>query len=248
MIQLLAGDCRELMAARGPYDMILADPPYGDTALRWDRRVDGWLQAAYRALKPTGSMWVFGSLRFLMLEGQRIRTAGWRLAQDIVWEKHNGSASHADRFRRVHEHAVQFYRKTDPWGGVFNSVQTTPDATKPTVRRKKKPAQWGQIGEQRYASEDGGPRIQRSVIKMRSMHGRAIHPTEKPASLIELLVRTSCPEGGLVGDFFAGSAAGAEACILAGRNYLGCDVDVSMVAKAQARLDALLPGLGRAAA
>jgi len=38
---VLTGDCRELMPPRGPFDMILADPPYGDTSLAWDRRVEG---------------------------------------------------------------------------------------------------------------------------------------------------------------------------------------------------------------
>ena len=60
---VLTGDCRELMPPRGPFDMILADPPYGDTSLAWDRRVEGWLALARAALKPTGSIWVFGSLR-----------------------------------------------------------------------------------------------------------------------------------------------------------------------------------------
>lgn len=36
---ILSGDCRDRMPAHGPYDMILADPPYGDTSLAWDRRV-----------------------------------------------------------------------------------------------------------------------------------------------------------------------------------------------------------------
>jgi len=63
---ILTADCRELMPARGPFDMILADPPYGDTSLAWDRRVEGWQALARDALHPTGSIWVFGSLRSFM--------------------------------------------------------------------------------------------------------------------------------------------------------------------------------------
>ncbi|NUB11618.1 hypothetical protein GAY28_02175 [Azospirillum brasilense] len=89
--RILTGDCRALMPAEGPFDMILADPPYGDTSLEWDRIVDGWLQVARDALKATGSMWVFGSMRFFMSAADQFRAAGWRYAQDIVWGKHNGS-------------------------------------------------------------------------------------------------------------------------------------------------------------
>ena len=40
---------------------------------------------------------------------------GWRYCQDIVWEKPNGSGFAKDRFKRVHEHAVQFRREGDAW-------------------------------------------------------------------------------------------------------------------------------------
>jgi site-specific DNA-methyltransferase (adenine-specific) len=95
-------------------------------------------------------------------------------------------------------------------------VQTTPDATARTARRKQRPPHTGQIDAGHYLSHDGGPRLMRSVIYVRNCHGRAIHPTEKPSALLEILIRTSCPQGGLVGDWFAGSGAAGEACRLSG--------------------------------
>lgn len=237
---LLTGDCRSVLSAHGPFDCIIADPPYGDTSLDWDRIVSGWERVALECLKPSGSMWVFGSLRYLLRSG--IPT-GWKLAQDIVWEKHNGSGFHADRFKRVHEHAVQFYRADAPWSGVYNDVQKTADAQRKVVkRRKSRPTQMGRIDAAPFESIDGGPRIMRSVIQMRSMHGRAIHPTEKPTALLEILIRTSCPPGGLVGDFFAGSGAAGEACQLTGRRYVGAEINPLMAEKARSRLSQNLFG------
>ena len=69
--RVIAGDCRVLMPAQGPFDLILADPPYGDTSLAWDRRVDGWLTLARAALKPSGWLWVFGSLRSFMATAEQ---------------------------------------------------------------------------------------------------------------------------------------------------------------------------------
>ena len=147
------------------------------------------------------------------------------IAQEIVWEKQNGSSFHADRFKRVHELAVQFYPTETPWRDIYNDVQTTPDATARTARRKQRPPHTGRIDAGHYVSHDGGPRLMRSVIYVRNCHGTAIHPTEKPSGLIEILIRASCPHGGLVGDWFAGSGAAGEACRLAGRRYLGCEID-----------------------
>lgn len=238
---ILTGDCRILMPDHGPFDLILADPPYGETSLAWDRRVDGWLPLALAALKPSGSLWVFGSLRSFMATAEAFARTGLHHAQEIVWEKQNGSGFHADRFKRVHELVAQFYRADAPWSVVYNDVQTTPDATARTLRRKGRPPHTGHIDAGHYVSADGGSRLMRSVIFVRNCHGRAIHPTEKPSGLMEILIRTSCPPGGLVGDWFAGSGAAGEACRLSGRRYLGCEIDPAMAARAQARLAAVLP-------
>jgi len=237
-IRVTPGDCRTDLQQHGPFDMLLVDPPYGETSLAWDKRCEGWVEAAGELLKPNGSMWVFGSMRFFQEVGFGRK---WKFAQDIVWEKHNGSGFHADRFKRVHEHVCQYYLASSPWTSVYNEVQKTLDATPRAVRRKKRPAHTGHIEASHYVSEDGGPRIMRSVIYMRSMHGRAIHPTEKPADLLEILIRTSCPPDGIVGDLFAGSGAAGEAAMRAGRRYAGCEIDIEMAEKANARLSSILP-------
>lgn len=233
---ILTGDCREEMPARGPFDLIIADPPYGDTSLGWDRQVEGWLTLARASLKPTGSIWVFGSLRSFLRIAPALHKAKLRLAQDVIWQKQNGTSFHADRFRRIHEIVAQFYRTDTPWRQVHNAVRTTPDATARSVRRKRRPPHMGDIGVGHYRSLDGGPRLMRSVLVVRNCHGRAIHPTEKPIELLQTLIETSCPPGGLVGDWFAGSGAVGEACLRSGRRYLGCEIDPEMAERGRLRL------------
>jgi len=228
---VLNGDCRALMC--GPFDMIIADPPYGDTALAWDQKVRGWEAVALAALKPGGSLWVFGSMRYFMVEGV---PRGFRLAQDIVWEKHNGSGFAADRFKRVHEHVVQFYRADAPWAGVYNDVQRVPGEVNPSKNIKSRAAgsHLNKIGLAGY--EYGPTRIARSVLKVKAPRDGK-HKTQKPVELLEMLIRTSCPLAGLVGDFFAGSGAVGEERSLADRNYIGCEIDAAMASAANARLE-----------
>lgn len=200
------GDCLEVMASlpTASIDAVVTDPPYGQTSLPWDCWQGEWIAAVDRVLKPSGSMWVFGTMR--MFTDHWSDFSGWSFAQDIIWEKHNGSSFHIDRFRRVHEQACQFYR--GPWAEVYKGKVVTMDAVKRQVRKKAKPPHWhGKTGATYYVSEDGGPRLQRSVIFARSQHGRALHPTQKPEGIIEPLVINSCPEGGVVLDPFAGSGS-----------------------------------------
>lgn len=171
-------------------DCVLSDPPYGETSLSWDKRCGGWMQEIRRVLKRHGSVWVFGSFRYFFDCTEEF--SGWRIAQDIVWEKHNGSNPFKDRFRRVHELAVQFYPEDVPWSEIYKNPLTSNDATARTVRQKARPQQWGAIGGATYESHDGGPRLLRSILYHPSEHGRAIHPTQKPVAICEALLAYSC--------------------------------------------------------
>jgi site-specific DNA-methyltransferase (adenine-specific) len=202
---MILGDCMDYMASMDAQsvDAIVTDPPYQQTSLAWDKWVKGWPKAAARVLKPGGSMWVFGTLRMFM--DYRDDFSEWSMAQDIVWEKHNGSSFHADRFRRVHEQAVQFYQ--GPWADVYKGQVVTNDAKKRSVNRSGNDTShhYGRRNETSYRTEEGDPRIMRSVIYARSQHGQAIHPTQKPEAIIEPLILNCCAPGGLILDPFAGS-------------------------------------------
>lgn len=217
-IAIYHGDLREVLPQLpGGADAVVTDPPYGDTSLDWDQPVKGWLD-----LVPTCQVWCFGSLRFWLEHGADFRDA-WTYAQEIVWEKHNGSGFHADRFKRVHELAVHWYR--GPWSSLYKIVPVTLDATPRAVRRKRRPAHTGHIEASSYRSEDGGPKLMRSVLRVRSEHGRAVHPTQKPVGIVDPLVRFSVPLGGLVLDPFMGSGTTLVAAKRSGRRAIGIEIE-----------------------
>jgi len=214
-VTLYHGDCREVVPSIGPMaDLILADPPYGETNLGWDTWPDGWPTAV---LQAAPAMWCFGSARMFMT--RLAEFSDWTYSQEVVWEKHNGSSLAADRFSRVHEFATFWYQ--GKWSERHHQVPTTQDATRRAVRRKAKPAQHqGERGASHYVSEDGGPRLMRSVVYCRSMHGRALHPTEKPAGILEPLIEYACPRGGLVLDPMAGSGSTGAVAKATGRRSI----------------------------
>jgi site-specific DNA-methyltransferase (adenine-specific) len=237
---LYCGDCRDVLRTMesGTVDCCITDPPYGDTSLDWDAQVDGWLVEVARVLKPSASIWIFGSMRFLAPLFAEMEALGFKYSQDIVWEKQNGTGFHADRFRRVHEHAVLFYRGA--WADVHHETQYTLDATAKTVRRKKRPTHTGHIEQGHFTSEDGGPRMARSVIYCANEHGAAVHPTQKPIDVCELLVRYSCPPGAVVLDPFMGSASIGMTARIVGCGYIGMETDANHFATAQRRMSGAL--------
>lgn len=239
-VDLIHGNCMDVLASlpAESVDAIVTDPPYGQTSLPWDTWVDGWPAAVDRILKPHGSMWVFGNLR--MFTNHWSDFDGWRFAQDIVWEKHNGSGFQADRFRRVHEQAAHFYR--GEWGSVWKGKVVTMDARKRTVAKSNGPVHTGKIGAASYVSEDGGPRIMRSVIYARSQHHAAIHPTQKPEAIVEPLILNCCPPGGVVLDPFAGSGTTGYVARRLGRSAIMIEGNSDYFAAMEARFSGDLFG------
>lgn len=235
-VMIYHGDCREIVPSlEVQADCIIADPPYAQTSLEWDQWPDEWPSA----MVSSASLWCFGSLRMFLRRAADFDAAGWQLSQDIVWEKHNGSAFHTDRFRRVHEQVAHFYR--GPWSSVYKSVPVTHDATARAVRRKMRPNHMGNIGDHAYESHDGGPRQMRSVIYARSMHGRAENETQKPEGIVAPLVEYACPPGGLLVSPFMGSGTDLGVARLSGRRAIGIDVRESQCEIAANRLLQCLP-------
>ncbi|MEV8403569.1 DNA-methyltransferase [Streptomyces niveus] len=251
-VQLYHGDMREILPALTvTADLIVADPPYAETSLAWDRWPDGWL---HTAASHSNAMWCFGSQRMFFQHLAEFETAGWKLSQDVVghdeegepitadvnvvWEKHNGSGFAKDRFRRVHEHALHWYQ--GGWGGVRHDVPRVPanggHQGGPSARAAI--AHTGTIAPQIW--QDNGTRLMRSVIKVRSMHGRGIHPTEKPVDLLDPLIRYGSPPGGLVLDPFAGSCSTLDAARQSGRRAIGIEAREEHCERAVKRLSELV--------
>lgn len=229
-VRLYLGDCREVIPALNlKADCIVADPPYGETSLAWDKWPPGWLDHAATA---ASSLWCFGSLR-MFLE-HRGEFSGWKLSQDVIWEKHNGSGFDTDRFKRVHESVAHWYRGA--WSAVCHDVPRTAVAERSKARRASRAAgdHRGEIGATEYVYD--GTRLERSVIPVRSMHGRAIHPTEKPTALLSLLIEYACPPCGLVLDPFAGSGSTLDAARQSGRRAVGIEAREEYAEKAARRL------------
>jgi site-specific DNA-methyltransferase (adenine-specific) len=246
LVTLYCGDFRDLLpgvpAEHGIPDLTVADPPYGETSLAWDRWPDGWPVHI-----PGRSMWCFGSMRMLL--DRRDEFTGWKLSHDVVadeevvvtWEKHNGTGFTRDRFRRVHEFVTHWYR--GPWSQVHHDVPRVPkehDLDKSVSRRAQTP-HTGRTGRSVYV--DDGLRIARSVIKAPSVRG-GIHPTEKPVELLEQLIAYGCPPGGLVLDPFAGSGSTLVAARNLGRRAVGIEIDPEQCALTVERLRASEEAVG----
>lgn len=226
---LYHGDMREIFPQLPLADVVIADPPYGETRHKWDRWPTGWLEH----MQKVPSFWCWGSLK--MFRARFAEFLPFTMAQDLVWEKQNGSSMHNDRFRRVHEFCVQFYLRRTAWAKIYHDTQREhTGAKKQRIIRSNKPTHWGQIGKCNY--EVGTERIVRSVLRAKNSQRDGTNTTGKPLSILRYLIRYSCPQDGLVIDPFCGAGSTLIAARECGRRCVGVDADASELEKAVKRL------------
>ena len=233
--ELFHGDCLERMKeiASGTVDMILCDLPYGTTCCSWDAVIPFEpLWAEYeRVIKQNGAIALFSAQPFtavLACSNLKLFRYEW------IWEKPNatGFLNAKKQPLRAHESILIFY-KSQP---TYNPQKT--------FGHERKTAKKKVIGSEHYGKQlsvkdyDSTERYPRSVQVFSSdKQKQALHPTQKPVSLCEYLIRTYTNAGELVLDSTMGSGTTGVACINTGRRFIGIEKDTSYFETAKTRLD-----------
>ena len=239
---LYQGDSLELMATleAESVDCIWTDPPYnlsndGATCAsgrrvkvnkgEWDRSQgvesdhefnQAWLRACYRLLKPTGTIWVTGTLHVYPSVGFAMQQVGLRILNDIIWEK---TAPPPNLGCRCFTHATELML----W------------ATKARKGKERYTFNY----EEMKAENDG--KQMKNIWKMgapgkaEKQYGK--HPTQKPVQLIDRCLRASTHPGDLVFDPFAGSSSTGVAALSIQRRFMGCEADANHIALSIKRLE-----------
>ena len=214
-VTLYCADWREAIPADLRADLIVTDPPYGETSLTWDRWPDGWPTLASR---HANAMWCFGSMRMFL--DRRDDFAAWKLSHDVIWEKNVSMFNPGDRFSRCHEFALHWYQ--GEWREIHHDPPRAPARKRVAGDVITSSAQggrgevYGSRGANRMVSD--GLAYRRTVIQADSVRGvGGITPTQKPVGILEHLITYGCPVGGTVLDLFAGSCSTGVAAKRTGR-------------------------------
>ncbi len=228
MVEIYNGDCIEIMKEipDRSIDLILCDLPYGTTKCSWDIIIsfdDLWKQYK-RIIKDNGAIVLFGQEPFSSL----LRTSNLDMYRyDIYWEKERltNIMQVKKRVGKTIETISVFY-KNQP---TYNPQMVKYDG-KPRTNKVKN----GKLGKliddnnDKYVKEyvDTGYRYPTQVWKFkRDTLTSNLHPTQKPVSLLEELIKTFSNEGDIVLDNCMGSGSTGVACINTNRNFIGIELN-----------------------
>ena len=225
--KLANGDCLEVMKEipDESVDMILADPPYGTTACKWDSVIplDKMWKQLKRIIKPNGAIVMTASQPFTSI----LVTSNLKMFKyDWVWNKSRptGVLNAKKQPLRNKEDIVVFYNKQAtyiPQGIVKVNKMVGTGATKAN-QNGNATGKIKQTDNGFYMQDTGN--YPRQILSVNS-EGKTVHPTQKPVALMEYLIKTYSNENETVLDFTMGSGTTGVACKNLNRKFIGIEKD-----------------------
>lgn len=212
-------------------DMIFADPPYflsndGITCSAgkavsvnkgaWDKiaGIDEkhsfnrrWIRLCRRVLKLNGTIWISGTLHNIYSVGLALEQEGFKIINNITWQKINPPPNLACRCFTHSTETVLWAQKNDKSARHYFNYSLMKDMNH---GKQMKDVWTGSLT----------PPIEKQFGK---------HPTQKPVYLLERILLASTQEGDIVLDPFCGSSTTGIACKRHNRKYIGIDNNLDFI-------------------
>jgi site-specific DNA-methyltransferase (adenine-specific) len=249
--KIYTGDCIEIMDSfsKSSIDLIYADPPYNlsGKALNLVNNSTGgpfykmnedwdtwdydkyltfskdWIEKCRDVLKHSGSLYIsctyhnIGEIIFVA------RKLGFKLNNVITWYKTN---SMPNITKRVFTHAIEYvcwFVKGKKW--KFNYYEL-----------KKFNPQKTKSGELKQMRDFIELPIVQGKERIKNSDGRAIHPTQKPEKLIEMILIASSDVNDLILDPFFGTGTTGAVAEKLHRRWIGIEKNSQYISIAEKRI------------
>jgi DNA modification methylase len=250
---ILIGDCLEILPALPDESaqLVIADPPYfrvlleeqWDTAwpteedyLTWSME---WLLACRRVLRSDGLFYIFGQLgkrEHVWLHFCSRAAQVMQFHDMIIWDRAVGYNERSDSFTPQYE-MILVLRHPGCEKPYFDKDAVRIPYDEKTIQTYLKDSRY----QDRQARENHlrKGKYATNILRVPSLKGaskeKVGHPSQKPVSLVEKIIRSSSRPGETVLDPFLGSGTTAVAAERLGRKWIGIEKNPDYAAIADKR-------------
>ncbi len=214
--RLYHGDCLDIMPMLDiKFDAVITDPPYGTTACKWDSIIPfNKMWSCLNALTEKNTPIVlFGSEPFSSaLRMSNIKNYKY----DWVYKKPQGVNPLLSKKQPLNdiENIIIFYKKQCLYNPQFSKG-------KPYIVKRDKKERVMEVQNLKTkptTTVNKGLRYPKRVLSFKQERG--YHPTQKPTSLLEYIIKTYTTEKDVVLDFTCGSGTMGVVCQNTNRKWV----------------------------
>ena len=184
-----------------------------------------WLGEIKRVLKPTGSIWVFGTYHNIGLINTVFQLLEMEMINEVVWYKRNAFPNLAGRRLTASHETLLWAHVGKGKRDYYFDYKASKDFSDETDQLKER-------GKQMRTVWDIPNNKDREELKF----GK--HPTQKPLRVCRRIVNISSKPGDVVLAPFAGAGSECVAAKELGRRYIGIELEKEYVDIANKRLAA----------
>ena len=182
-----------------------------------------WLTEARRILKPTGSMWIFGTYHNIGMINVACQMLGIEIINEVVWYKRNAFPNLAGRRLTASHETILWCNKGGKIRGYYFDYA------------------YSKNGDFSYDSLKSPGKQMRTVWdisnnKEKSELAYGKHPTQKPIRILKRMIQLTSREGDVMLTPFSGAGSECVAAKMTGRKYIGIELDRSYCEIAAERL------------
>lgn len=174
-----------------------------------------------------------------------------RFQNEIVWRYSGWNRRNKTYFNKRHD-TLLYYSKTD--NPFFEPYTESWESEEDYARQRKQKILVDEEGRKYVLSDAGGGKRAKRYLDEAMRDGKNIddvwlldklnnsdkeglnYPTQKPERLLERVVQSSCPVGGIVFDCFMGSGTTQSVAMKMGRRFIGADINLGAIQVATKRL------------
>jgi len=215
--KIICGDCITVMRdmPENSIDMILCDLPYGTTQCSWDTIIpfEPLWESYERIIKHNGAIVLTASQPFTAKLGM----------SNIEWLKYSWIWRKATATGHLNAHIMPMKNHEDILVFAAKTPAYNPQGLVKYGQLQKRGNNGSCYGESRSENWQEYTNYPRTVLEFSGVSKRC-HPTQKPVTLFEYLIKTYTNEDEVVLDNCIGSGTTAVAAIRTGRHYIGIDI------------------------
>lgn len=242
------GDCIEQMRMlpNRCCSLVIADPPYNigksfgncqkwSDINQWLPWCKTWLAECQRVMLDGGSIFVYGIHHYLCYLQCAMYEQGLTYRRQIIWHYENGFAGYTKTLS-AHYEPILWFSKGDKF--IYHIIR---EPYKSTERLKHKITKNGKV----WTPHPEG-RMSGDVWSFPTLAGRRFrdekvdHPTQKPLTLTDRIVKHFSNEGDLIVVPFVGSGTECVSACRNGRSFWGTEINAEYIDIAKKRLSQVL--------